>query len=95
MAEWNGSTQPVRLQHMGKHETTWSLGRWLLRVAGPPSGPGTRFVTLLGDNEEPLAEWKLEPGWGPQEVLRRAKARAMPPEMDTELLARVIVRVLA
>jgi hypothetical protein len=64
-------------------------------VAGPPSGPGTRFVSLLDTDEETLAEWKLEPGWGPQEVLRRTKARAMPEGMDADLLARVIVRILA
>lgn len=93
--EWNGRTQPIRLQHIGKHETNWSVGRWVLRVAGPPSGPGTRFVSLLSEDEEPLAEWKLEPGWGPQEVLRRTKARAIPSDVDMDLLVRVIVRVLA
>ncbi|MDF2630318.1 MAG: hypothetical protein K0R39_4149 [Symbiobacteriaceae bacterium] len=95
VTEWNGKTQPVRLQSIGKHETVWSLGNWSLRVAGPPSGPGTRFVSLLDTDEETLAEWKLEPGWGPQEVLRRTKARAMPEGMDADLLARVIVRILA
>jgi hypothetical protein len=96
VAEWNGKTQPVRLQHITKHETLWGLGSLNLRVVGPPNGPGTRFVSLLGaDPEDPLAEWKLEPGWGPTEVIRRTRARAVPPDLDMELLARIIVRVLA
>lgn len=95
VTEWNGRSHPVRLLHMSKHETIWSVGPWTIRVAGPPSGPGTRFVALLGNDEVPLAEWKLEPGWGPAEVSRRIKARPMPDGVEADLMARVIVRLLA
>jgi hypothetical protein len=94
-AEWNGQSQAVRLQRITKHETAWTMGPWLITVAGPPSGPGTRFITLWGAGEEPLGEWRLEPGWGPAEVLRRIKVRALPTEIDPELLARVLVRTLS
>ncbi len=60
VAEWNGRSQPVQLQQISKHESVWAVGSWTVRVSGPPSGPGTRFVALLGAGEDPVAEWKLE-----------------------------------
>lgn len=94
--EWNGRSLPVRLQQMNKHETVWSLGTWNIRVVGPPSGPGTRFVSLFPvGSEVPSTEWRLEPGWGPAEVTRRIRARTVPDGVDPELMARVIVRLLA
>lgn len=94
MLEWNGRSHAVRLQQISKHDTLWSLGAWSVRVTGPPSGPGTRLVALLDQSEEPLAEWRLEPGWGPAEVTRRIRLRPAPEGVDPELVARVIVRLL-
>ena len=93
VAEWNGRSQPVQLQQISKHESVWAVGAWTVRVSGPPSGPGTRFVALLGAGEDPVAEWKLEPGWGPGEVSRRVK-RGLPDGLEAELLARVLVRLM-
>lgn len=93
VAEWNGRSQPVQLQQISKHESVWAVGSWTVRVSGPPSGPGTRFVALLGAGEDPVAEWKLEPGWGPGEVSRRVK-RGLPAGLEAELLARVLVRLM-
>jgi hypothetical protein len=92
--EWNGRSQSVRLQRITKQESSWTMGPWLFSVAGPVSGPGTRFVTLWGTDNTPLCEWRLEPGWGPAEVMRRIKARPLPDDLDAELLARVLVRTL-
>lgn len=95
VADWNGHSLPVRLLQMTKHETLWNFGPWSLKVVGPPSGPGTRFVSLLGEDEKQVAEWRLEPGWGPTEVVRRIKSRPVPEGVEPELMARVIVRLLA
>jgi hypothetical protein len=94
MAEWNGRSLPVRLEHINKHETLWNFGSWTIKVAGPPNGPGTRFVSLLDADEAILAEWRLEPGWGPAEVTRRLRVRPVPEGVEPELMARVIVRLL-
>ncbi|HYG57891.1 MAG TPA: hypothetical protein VD902_07475 [Symbiobacteriaceae bacterium] len=92
--EWNGRSQSVRLQHISKHESLWKLATWSIRIEGPSSGPGTRVVSLLGVTDEPEAEWRLEPGWGPAEVGRRIRLRPVPDGVDPDLLARVIVRLL-
>jgi hypothetical protein len=93
--EWSGRSQTIRLQRISKQESTWTMGPWLFSVAGAPSGPGTRFVTLWGSGDTPLCEWRLEPGWGPAEVRRRIRARPLPDELDPELLARVLIRTLS
>jgi hypothetical protein len=95
VAEWNGRSQPVRLQQISKHESVWAVGPWTMHITGPSNGPGARLVSLVGSGEQALGEWKFEPGWGPAEVTRRLKARTLPDGVEAELLARVIVRVLA
>lgn len=92
--EWNGRPQQVRLLQMGKHETNWQLGVWSIIVAGPPNGPGTRTVSLYGTADDPLGEWRLEPTWGPVEIGRRLRTQALPAELDPDLLARVLVRLM-
>lgn len=93
--EWNGRSLPVRLQSISKHETLWTMGSWQICVVGPPSGPGTRLVTLANGDGEPAAQWRLEPGWGAGEVTRRIKGSPPPAGVDPEFLARVIVRLLS
>lgn len=92
--EWSGRTQPVRLQHMTKHESVWTMGAWTVTVAGPPGGPGTRVVTVADSGENPVGEWRLEPSWGPLEITRRLRATPLPTDLDPELLARIFVRLM-
>lgn len=92
--DWHGHPASVRLLRMSKQEVQWRLGLWTLTVNGPPSGPGTRVVTLRGELETVIGEWRLEPSWGPTEVGRRLRAVPLPREIDPDLLGRVIMRVL-
>lgn len=92
--EFNGRSHIVGLKQMGKHETLWTLGPWSINVAGPGDGPGTRVITLLSAEGEPVGEWRLQPGWGPSEVGRRLKVWPLPSDLPPELLARVLVRLL-
>lgn len=92
--EWNGRTHAVNLKKIGRHDTSWTIGAWTISVSGPPDGPGTRVVTLADEKEEPLGEWRLQPGWGPGEIGRRIKGWPLPSDLPPELLARVLVRVL-
>lgn len=92
--DWNGRPQLVALRRMAKHETVWSVGDWSIMVMGPPDGPGTRMVSVRSASDEPVGEWKLQPGWGPSEITRRLKVWPLPPELPPDLLARVLARVL-
>ncbi len=90
----HGRSQLVSLKQINHHETVWHIGDWSIVVIGPPDGPGTRTVIVRTRANEPLAEWKLQPGWGPAEIGRRLKAAALPPDLPHEVLAKVLVRVL-
>lgn len=92
--DWHGNPTGVRLVRMSKQEVLWRLGSWTLVVTGPPNGPGTRGVTLRGEFDNVIGEWRLEPTWGPSEVGRRLRANPLPREIDPDLLARVILRLL-
>lgn len=93
--EFNGRAHNVALKTVQQHETTWSVGAWTISVSGPSDGPGTRLVALAGNGNEPLGEWRLQPGWGPAEVGRRIKVWPLPSDLSPDLLARVLVRVLS
>lgn len=93
--EFGGKSHQVSLRHIQGQETVWDLGIWSIVVNGPPDGPGTRVVKLLNGSDEPLGEWRLQPGWGPNEVGRRIKVWPLPPELAHDLLAKVLVRVLS
>lgn len=93
--EWTGRSFPVRLEQMNRRETVWKVGPWQVIVAGPPSGPGTRFVSLKGSGEEPVAQWRLEASWNATEIARRVRATTLPQELSADLVTRVLLRVLS
>ncbi|HEY8347834.1 MAG TPA: hypothetical protein VIL07_11305 [Symbiobacteriaceae bacterium] len=92
--EWNGRCIRVRLEKIGRHEVSWAMGPWRLVVAGPLTGPGSRQITLLTAAGDPLAEWRLEPGWGAAEILRRIRGQPLPGGLEPEPLARILHRLL-
>jgi hypothetical protein len=99
---WNDRPFAIALKGIGKNETDWAIGAWAVGVAGPPSGPGTRVITMTGGttgetggDHRTIGEWRLEPGWGPAEVARRIKAHPPAVEVDAEFLAQVFVRLLS
>lgn len=92
--EWNGRSIRVRLEKIRRHEVSWILGPWRIRVVGPLTGPGSRQITLLAATGEPLAQWRLEPGWGAAEILRRIRGQELPGDLEPEPLARILHRLL-
>lgn len=92
--EWNGRSFQVGLERISKQDVLWSLGPWTINVSGPHMGPGARQVTLWDAGDEPVGNWRLEPGWGAAEILRRIRARALPDQLEPELLARLLYRLL-
>lgn len=93
--EYEGKSHHVALRQIQSQETVWDLDGWSIVVNGPPDGPGTRIVKLVYGADQPLGEWRLQPGWGPNEVGRRIRVWPLPPELAPDLLARVLVRVLS
>ena len=91
---WGGRPVAIALKQITKHETLWAVGAWHVVVNGPPSGPGTRVITLNAVDERPLGEWRLEPGWGSGEITRRIKAKPPTENVDPEFLAHLFVRLL-
>jgi hypothetical protein len=91
---WNGRTIPVRLGQVNKRETAWKVGPWAITITGPTSGPGTRFVSLWGSADQPMAQWRLEASWSIGEITRRLKGTPLPTDLTADLLARILVRVL-
>jgi len=95
--EWNGRSIVVRLKSIGKHDVLWCLSSpdgWRINVAGPLTGPGSRHVSLISPEDEPAAEWRLEPGWGAAEILRRIRVQPVPAGIEPEPMARILHRLL-
>lgn len=92
--DWNGRTVPVRLGQINQRETAWKMGPWAITIAGPTSGPGTRFVALWGTADQPVNQWRLEASWSVGEITRRLKETTLPTDLAADLLARILVRVL-
>jgi DNA-directed RNA polymerase subunit RPC12/RpoP len=92
--EWNGKSFGVRLQRILRQASIWSLGRWTVTVAGPPSGPGTRVISLETAEDGVIGEWRLDPGWGIHEIARRIKAQPLPSDLEPEMLARLCSRLM-
>jgi hypothetical protein len=92
--DFAGRLFQVNLRQILKNESLWTLGPWQFSVAGPPEGPGSRTIQMVHLSKgEPSVQWKIQPEWSVGQILRHLKATVPPPEVDLELIARVLARL--
>lgn len=93
--QYRGRYQSVELKYAGARETTWTMGKWVINIHQDHPNDRTRRVTLWGDEEQPIGEWKVELGLGLSELNDRMTLNSTPTGLDLPLLHRAVFRMIS
>lgn len=92
--QYRGRYQAVELKYAGPREATWTMGKWVINVHQDRPSDRTRLITLWGDEEVPVCEWRLESGIGLSDLYDRMQLDPLPVGLDLPLLHRAIFRMI-
>lgn len=92
--QYRGRYQPVELKYVSAREMTWTMGRWMINIHQERTGEEGRRVTLWGDSDLPIGEWRLQEGLGLNELQHRMQLNPLPADLDLPILHRAVCRMI-
>lgn len=93
--QFRGRYQLVQLKYVGAREATWTMGKWVINIHQGRPGDQIRRVTLWGDEEFPVGEWRLQMGLGLGDLHEQMQLDPVPLDLDLQLLHRAVSRMIS